>query len=34
MPYSSVCRVILRGVVFNGNAFAETPAAGMFVLAP
>jgi len=31
-PFSRFALSALRGGVFNGNAFAETPAAGMFVL--
>ncbi len=31
-PFSRFALPALRGGVFNGNAFAETPAAGMFVL--
>jgi len=31
-PFSRFALPALRGGVFNGNAFAETPAAGMFAL--
>jgi len=31
-PFSRFAMPALRGGVFNGNAFAETPAAGMFAL--